>query len=174
MISKDLIKIRSARQEEFNILSALSIQVWLDTYATHGISDVISSYILNDFSPENFLLKLKNIDESFLVAEHDNNIVGFIELVENRPCPQKPEETLEIDKFYVMPRFHGYGIGSKLLQAAIKVCQRKGHSFFWLTTWHQNFNGIQFYESKGFKNIGLINFKICNTDAPNIIFIKKI
>jgi ribosomal protein S18 acetylase RimI-like enzyme len=174
LIFKDHIKIRSARLEESSVLAALSIQVWLDTYATYGISSVISNYVLNEFSPDNFLSKLKNTEESFLIAEYDNNIVGFIELVENRPCPHKPEETLEIDKFYVMPRFHGHGIGSELLYAATNLCYKKGYSSFWLTTWHQNLDGIHFYESKGFENIGVINFKICNTDAPNIIFIKNL
>ena len=134
---------------------------------------MISKYVLNEFSPENFALKLTNHDESFLIAECDSNVVGFIESVENRPCPQEPEATLEIDKFYVMPRFHGYEIGSKLLQETTKLCQRKGYSCLWLMTWEQNFNGIRFYEKNGFKDMGFINFKIGNIDAPNIIFIKK-
>lgn len=174
MLAKNHVKIRSARLEESNVLPALSIQVWLDTYAIHGISDVLARYVLEEFVPENFLFKLQKSTSSFLVAECNNNILGFIELVESRPCPAKPDLTLEIDKLYVMPRFQKYGIGTQLLVEAARVYREKGHGYFWLTTWHQNLSAIEFYKSKGFKSIGHINLKINDIDAPNIIFMKEL
>ncbi len=174
MISKDHIIIRSACLRDAKALSALSIHVWLDTYATEGTSYIIAHYVMSELLPDHFASKLNKPKDQFLVAEYNQNIVGFIELVENRPCPIKPSETLEIDKLYVMPRFHGKGIGSMLLKASKNIYKKKGYSFFWLTTWERNAAAIQFYENKGFINTGMVHFRIGNIEAPNIVFIGPI
>ncbi|MDF1646909.1 MAG: GNAT family N-acetyltransferase [Legionellaceae bacterium] len=172
--SQDPIIIREAHLTDAKALSALSIHVWVDTYATAGVSDIIAHYVISELLPDYFIAKLNHPTEQFLIAEYDRNIVGFIELVENRPCPKKTNATLEIDKLYVMPRFHRHGIGSRLLQASYHLYQKKGYLFVWLTTWEKNLKAIEFYEKKGFTKIGMTCFKIGNIDAPNIVFMKSI
>lgn len=168
------INIRQAKIEDLTTLSVLSIQTWLDTYATEGISDEIADFVLKEFLPEKFLTKFKSQEESFFVAELSNNIIGYIELVKNRPCPFDANKTLEIDTLYIMPSFHGYGIGPTLLSAALKHHKFQGYQSIWLSTWHKNINAIRFYEKSGFRKLGKITVKINNIDAPNYIYLKDI
>jgi hypothetical protein len=39
-------------------MAVLAMQVWLHTYATEGISQVISDYVLAQLTPEQYLLLL--------------------------------------------------------------------------------------------------------------------
>jgi hypothetical protein len=42
--------IRQGQHRDAVNLSALAIQVWLHTYATEGISSLISHYVLSEFT----------------------------------------------------------------------------------------------------------------------------
>lgn len=149
MIHQDAITLRKACLADTMMLSALSVHVWLDTYATEGVSEVIADYVHDALSPEHFDLSLKQPENQILVAEYHQALVGFISLAEKSPCPEKPSETLEIDRLYVMPRFHGQGIASMLLQASKHLYEKQGYTFFLLTTWDQNLKAIKFYEKRG-------------------------
>ncbi len=46
--------IREAKQEDRINLTALSLQVWFETYAVDGINSEVSAYGLSLFSPDYF------------------------------------------------------------------------------------------------------------------------
>ena len=48
-------QIRSGRPGDARRLAVLATQVWLHTYATDGVTDEISQYVLSEFTVERFL-----------------------------------------------------------------------------------------------------------------------
>jgi len=76
------------------------------------------------------------IESEGLVCEVDGRVVGFILWNEDW-----------INHLYVLPEFHGRGIGSALLEAAFEVMQSE---VVQLWTFQANGGAIAFYESKGF------------------------
>lgn len=48
-------QIRSGRPGDARRLAVLATQVWLHTYATDGVTDEISAYVLSEFTVERFL-----------------------------------------------------------------------------------------------------------------------
>ncbi len=140
--------IREAKQEDCINLTALSLQVWLETYAVDGINTEVSSYVLFLFSPDYFQQVLNDPKYRLLVCVEGQFLRAYT-LVNLESGFEGEKNGFEIEKLYVQGPFQGQGIGRKLLG---EVEARYG-SCFWLYTWVRN-KSIAFYKHYGFKDIG--------------------
>ena len=82
-----------------------------------------------------------------LFAVVDGECVGCCALV-----PMKDRE-FELAKMAVSPRFHGRGIGKRLLSAAIDAGKAAGARRLYLETNHKLTPAIRLYESFGFRHV---------------------
>jgi len=48
------LQLRSAAATDAHALAALAIQVWLDTYATDGVNELLGRHVLDAFTPSGF------------------------------------------------------------------------------------------------------------------------
>ncbi len=140
--------IREAKHEDCINLTALSLQVWFETYAIDGINTEVAAYGLSLFSPEYFQQVLDDPKYRLLVCVEDYYLRGYA-LVNMESGFEGEENGFEIEKLYVHGPFQGRGIGRKLLK---EIESRYGKSF-WLYTWVRNLS-IGFYAHYGFKDIG--------------------
>ncbi|MCP4024088.1 MAG: GNAT family N-acetyltransferase [Desulfobacteraceae bacterium] len=157
--------IREINKTDFKNLAALSIQVWLHTYATDGIRTRISDYVLDRFTPDYFKKIYHSKNQKLIVYEKDNHLLGFITIDLTPQCPADACSGYEIVTFYVQEHFQGKGIGSKLLKSAME----KYGARLWLTTWIHNTPAIKFYEKAGFQNIGTTYFDLEGEKHKNVI-----
>ena len=79
--------IRQGQRRDAENLSALAMQVWLHTYATEGISSVISRYVLSELNPKKFEALLSKESSAVLVAEKGENLVGYATVTAGTTCP---------------------------------------------------------------------------------------
>ncbi len=70
--------IRNAKSEDAINLATLSIQVWLDSYATDGIRKEISQHVLTSFTESYFSELIVCQDYGILVYEEKEYLVGYI------------------------------------------------------------------------------------------------
>jgi len=161
--------IREANKEDSINLVALSIQVWLHTYATDGISEELSSFVLNEFTEEKFLSYINHPDYRVLVDINNDHLVGYVMM--NLKSYWKDESNgFEIEKLYVQEHFQGTGLGRKLLSEVI----RRYGDVFWLSTWVENKTGIGFYKHFGFVDVGRVDFKLSEDEiAENRVLVFK-
>jgi diamine N-acetyltransferase len=66
--------IRQGTIGDAHRLAALSIQVWLDTYAKNGIGEAVARYVLTTFSPQSFVQLAADDTAILLVAEETENL----------------------------------------------------------------------------------------------------
>ncbi len=148
--------IKKALVKDCKNLAALSIQVWLNTYARDGINDVVSSYVLDTFNQQYFVDKLSQADYCvYLYTDEDHNLLGFI-AVNLAASWKNGKHGFEIDTLYVQNRQQGRGIGKALLSF---VAEQHGGNY-WLTTWLHNVEGLSFYRHIGFKDIDVSYFEL--------------
>lgn len=153
--------IRDATKEDCINLTALSLQVWLDTYAVDGIDRNISGFVLSLFTPAYFEERLDSPDYRMLVFTEGAYLRGYV-LVNLTSRHQGEENGFEIDKLYVQGPFQGRGIGRRLLEAAASRYGRR----FWLYTWVRN-RAIGFYKHFGFRDIGRYDFQVGDISVEN-------
>ncbi|UGY10333.1 GNAT family N-acetyltransferase [Phyllobacterium pellucidum] len=164
--------IRPAGRSDALNLAALSIQVWLRTYASAGIRDVFAHYVFSQFNEERLASELGDESKVFLVSEVKGHLVGYAKLALNARCPNRGISMPEIETLYVQEHFVGRGIGSALLDAVTEACLSSGHQEIWLTVNQENLRAKAFYERKSFRKVGIYNFELDNEQYANDVLTK--
>lgn len=156
--------IRRATKDDCVKLSALSIKVWLDTYAQEGIKNEYAEYVLSTFTKDYFL-KLVNNDKYHLLISENHDVLQGYALINLASHYQTPQNGFEVEKLYIDSTFKGQGLGRKLLK---DLADQFGKNY-WLYTWVKNeSNG--FYEHLGFKKIGKTTFDFAQIKIENNVY----
>lgn len=164
------MEIRAARPEDAQNLAALAIQVWLHTYATEGIRNALSGYVLAEFTPEAFRMRMGNPHHLLLVTEHNDHLVAYAELDFEAPREDVPGIATELATLYVQEHFAGQGLGKRLLEAsAIEAQRRTSSRAYWLSVYHGNANAIAFYRKQGFTERGAFDFELDGERHRNLV-----
>jgi len=163
------MRIRFGELADKENLSALAIQVWLHTYATKGISSVISSYVLSEFTPRRFAELLSATSSALFVAEQDANLVGYA--VVTADIPVSSAARAELATLYVQEPFIGKGIGALLLKQAERWALEHTGTPIWLKANSQNGRAIAFYAKHGYKKVGVTFFKLGNDEFENLVLV---
>ncbi len=94
-----------------------------------------------------FLVFLENNPDTFLVAEHNGRVVGYV------MGYLRPDLEGHIMSIAVDPSYRGNGIGSALLTEVIERLINKGARYIGLEVRVSNEKAIKLYERFGFKRI---------------------
>lgn len=148
--------IRKAEQTDCLNIAALSLQVWLHTYAVNGVREKISQYALSTFTESRFSKLLGGSSHDILVYEKDDRLLGIVVVDLESKFNGSAETGYEIVNIYVSQHAQGRGIGSKFL----KEIERLHGLPFWLSTWVENYGAVEFYKKYGFSIIGELNFNL--------------
>ena len=156
--------IREAIESDCVNLTALSIEVWLQTYSRDGIRADTSKYVLSAFTEEYFKNTIADPKYRLLVFTEDIYLRGYA-LINVESQFMGRNLGFEIEKLYVRNSCQRQGVGRALLSELIA---RYG-SKFWLYTWVNN-ESIAFYKKLGLKEIGQYDFKFGDETIENLVF----
>lgn len=156
--------IRKSQLEDCINLAALSVKVWLETYAKPGIRQEYSQYALSTFTPDYFAGLLQS-DEHCLYVDVENDILRGYVLVNFNSHFESAANGFEVDKLYVDSPYRGQGVATQLLEA---VKHQLGTPF-WLYTWVEN-EANHFYQNKGFEEIGQLSFSFAHWQIENTVW----
>lgn len=171
---KTEIRIRPATSEDATNLAAMSITVWVNTYAKDGIRNSYSTYLFNEFTRFNFKEIIGRDHQHLWVAENKNSLVGYLQLSTASPCPKQTYCKTEIERLYILDRYARAHIGSRLLEKSLEFCREANTSNIWLSTNIENNPAIKFYANSGFDIVGTIMFELEDGQHPNHVFMREI
>lgn len=147
--------LRLATPDDAVCLSALAIQVYLDTYATQGVSPGLAHEALNLLSACAFAERAQQAHRPLMLAALGANLIGFAELdLTVGPAPGTSQEGAELVRLYVQPAFQRSGVGSQLIGAAESLAKAAGCPSLWLTAWDGNHRALGFYAQRGYADLG--------------------
>jgi len=111
-----------------------------------------------------------------LVAQARNgDWAGYAQL--RRAGPAKDGVTLarpmELGRIYLLPRFHGQGLGTALLECLSDLARRGGADGLWLNAWQQAHAALAFYLRHGFEIVGQTAFTVGDDPKPNWVMQKR-
>ncbi len=89
--------IREASQGDCNNLAALSLKVWLQTYAIDGIQTELSKHALTTFT-ENYFASLLNQENYRLIVDINGNYLRGYALVNLTSNFETIENSFEIER----------------------------------------------------------------------------
>ena len=153
------MQIRKLDITDLENLQKISILTFRETFEEVNTKEDMQKYLDENLSVEKLKSELENPNSEFYFAENDKLILGYLKInFGNAQTENQGNETLEIERIYVLKDFLGQKIGQILLNKAIEIGKKKNLEFLWLGVWEENHRAIKFYEKNGFKVFGKHKF----------------
>jgi GNAT superfamily N-acetyltransferase len=169
------INLRQAGGGDALLLSMLGTQVFLETYAPHGLTAALAREVHAHFSLPDVESLLAHADIEVWIAERAGHAVGFAQLHLAAPCtaPAPPPAFIELQRLYVQQAATGSGVGKALLQACERRAAGLGAGCLWLTAWVGNTRALGFYRHQGYADIGEHTYTFEGEAFENRVFAKR-
>ncbi len=168
------ITCRRATAADASVLSALATQVFLDTYATRGISPELAREAATVYAPAVFAQRLRDASVDLWLATCAGYAVGFVDVAFDTSCPVPGVMGAEVFRLYVQRPFLRQGVGRTLLAAAEALAEGRGAGDVWLTAWVGNERALAFYRAQGYRDVGATEYVIEGTGYENRVLCKRL
>ncbi len=174
-VAPEGIHLRPAGADDAPCLGVLSMQVFLETYAGNGIRPDLAREVLQKHAPEVVAAALARADQRLIVAERDSHLLGFAHWRPGAAHEGVPaERPAELFRLYVLRRFAGSGLGTRLLRAAEEAAMAAGAGTMWLTAWAGNERARAFYPRRGYADVGTTAYVIDGIAYENRLFARRL
>jgi hypothetical protein len=142
-------------------LQQISKLTFIGTFAEFNSKENMEQYLNESLSLEQLKLELENEFSDFYFAYNDSEVIGYLKINRGEAQTEKKEDnSLEIERIYVLEKFQGRRVGQILFQKAVEIAQSHQKDFIWLGVWEKNEKAIQFYLKNGFEVFDKHIFKL--------------
>ena len=163
------IEIKKITIDKIDPLQRIGQLTFAETYSSENSEENMKAYLDRGFSKEKLKIELNDKNSEFYLAILENNVIGYLKI--NFGLSQteiKTENTLEIERIYVLKEFHGKKIGQLLYEKAMDIARRRGVNI-WLGVWEKNPRAIGFYKKNGFVEFDKHIFKLGDDEQTDIM-----
>lgn len=101
--------------------------------------------------------RIKNNDSEIYISQHNNEVVGFVQLYPLFSSTRMKKYWL-LNDLYVNAEYRGKGISIKLIEMAKELVRNKNACGMYLETGKTNVIGNNLYPKTGFKIMDDVNF----------------
>jgi ribosomal protein S18 acetylase RimI-like enzyme len=169
------ISLRPGTQSDAVTVAALSVQVFLDTYATRGVRPDLAREAFREYSEQAFLAHISAPSHRFVLAEEQMALVGFVEVdCGSHDGPVPGVRGVELARLYVQPQAQRSGVGTALLREAEKIAFFAEASALWLTVWEGNDRALAFYSRSGYADVGRSVYTFEGREYGNRVVAKRL
>jgi len=166
--------INRADSADAKTLTDLSIITFRDTFGPVNSTEDMDAYIRDEMNESKIQSELSDEANLFFVARMNDVAAGYVKM---RSVPKPPElignNPMEIERLYVLHRFHGQKIGAALMKHCIYLAATSGHDVLWLGVWEHNNKAINFYTQWGFELFGSHPF-VLGSDVQRDVLMKRV
>jgi len=168
----NMIEISLTKPSEINALQKISKETFVEAFSNQNTEENMQKYLEENLSIQQLTNELLNSESSFYFARMDEIIIGYLKVNFGKAQTDfKEDDSIEIERVYVMEEFHGKDVGKKLLDKAIEISREKNAKSVWLGVWEKNYKAIRFYQKNGFLEFGKHPF-ILGDDIQTDILMK--
>lgn len=130
----------------------------------------MQNYIATHFSDKQLKKEINNPDSEFYFANLNDRPVGYLK-INFGPAQTELQDnnSLEIERIYVLQKFQGKKIGQMLLGKALQIARARQLEYVWLGVWAKNTGAIKFYEKQGFVPFGTHIFKFGTEEQVDLV-----
>lgn len=164
------IEIRKATVSDLETIQKISIQTFIETFAAVNTPENIANYIKNSLNTEQLTAELNNLSSQFYIAYSNDEVVGYLKInFGDAQTESINENTLEVQRIYVLQNFHGKNIGQLLLNEVKKIAKSTGVDSIWLGVWEENHRALRFYTKNGFVVFDKHVFMMGNDEQTDLL-----
>ena len=149
------IEISLTETSEIIDLQKISKETFVEAFSNQNTEENMRKYLEENLSIQQLTNELLNSESSFYFARIDEKIIGYLKVNFGKAQTDfKDDDSIEIERVYVLSEFHGKDVGKKLLDKAIEISREKNAKSVWLGVWEKNYKAIRFYHKNGFVEFG--------------------
>ncbi len=169
------MNVKKVTLEDIEALKIIGKQTFYETFSSENSEENMADYLENNFSNSKLTKELNDINSEFYFAKFENTVVGYLKVnFGTSQTELKNENSLEIERIYVIKNFHGKNVGQILYEKAIELAKEKNVDFVWLGVWEENTRAIRFYEKNGFVAFDKHVFKLGDDEQTDIMMKLKL
>lgn len=167
------LQIKLVRPSDIVELLSLSRKTFYDAFEHLNNRDDFEAYTSTAFTIEKLSRELQNANSQFYFAIIDDEKVGYMKLnYSSAQTELQDENSVEVERIYVLANQQGKKIGNQLLDYAIDKAKIEGKHSIWLGVWEHNQAAQRFYERNGFKAFGSHKFWVGKDEQTDILMRK--
>ena len=164
------IEIKRVTINQIDQLQKIGRQTFSETFSPGNSEEDMETYLNEGFSIEKLSAEIAATNSKFYFAILDDTIIGYVKVnLGTSQTESKAENTLEIERIYVLKEFHGKTVGQQLYEKAMEIAKETSVTYVWLGVWEKNSKAIRFYEKNGFKAFDTHIFRLGNDKQTDIL-----
>lgn len=164
------IIIREVKKTEVTALQEIGKVTFAEAFGTYNVPSDLEKYMAQSFGFERIKSEFDHPESYFYFAESEGEIVGYLKVnKEGAQTESTIENALEIERIYVLSKFHGKNVGQLLYNKALEIAKSENFERIWLGVWEKNPKAIRFYEKNGFVTFDKHIFKLGNDEQTDIL-----
>lgn len=153
--------IRECSLDNIEIIKVISEQTFYETFSSENSKEDMEEYISQNFSYEQLETEIKTNGTKFYIVEINDEVAAYMKLnFDTAQTESGHNNTLEVQRIYVLKEYKNNHIGKQLIQKAIEIGKTNHLTYIWLGVWENNINAIKFYEKQGFETFDTHIFKL--------------
>ncbi|HEY0459435.1 MAG TPA: GNAT family N-acetyltransferase [Pyrinomonadaceae bacterium] len=164
------IEIRAATRRDAKLISVLGTTTFYEAYFEQDTPPDLADYIHDAFNLEKILSEIEDPHAEFFIIFLDGRAVGYAKLrTGSKADDVKTENSIEMQRIYMVERVFGKGIGEILLNHCRQTAKERGFQTIWLGVWEENRRAQRFYEKHGFRRVGTLTFTYGDSVGINFV-----
>lgn len=170
-----MITVKKCQIKDAEILQAMSIQTFTETFQAQNKPENMSAYMDCAYKLDKLKCELREPSSTFYFAYIDNELSGYIKVNVNEAQSEKiASNALEIERIYLKNSAKRKGLGRFLINHAKDIAVSLNKSAIWLGVWEHNLPAREFYKKMGFQQVGAHDFVMGDEVQTDFILLQKI
>jgi len=146
------IEVRRVALVDIEQLQYIGRQTFIETFSEVNTEDNMNKYLDESFNIGRLTSEIQNLNSEFYFAVLDAKVVGYLKInCGDAQTELKNDQTLELERIYVLKEFHGKKVGQILFNKALQIAEQMKVDYLWLGVWEENHKALKFYTKNGFK-----------------------
>ena len=164
------ITIRKVTLADVERLQQIGRQTFIETFAASNTEENMRAYLAKGFALEKLVAEVQEPNSAFYFAGLAGQVIGYLK-VNAGPAQteQQAGQALEIERIYVLQKFHGQQVGQLLYEQALMLATQARADYMWLGVWEENLRAIRFYKKNGFVEFDKHIFKLGDDEQTDIL-----
>lgn len=169
----EIVKVGLA---DIDRLIEISIDTFREAFAGSNTAENMEKYIRESRSHEKAIREFTTPGAEFYFAKTGNNdIIGYLKINTGTAQTEPLGDTyLEIERIYVLNRYHGQKAGLQLMEFALQRALEQNIQTVWLGVWEHNIKAIHFYQKSGFVVFDKHSFMLGDDEQTDIMMKKEL
>lgn len=162
--------IKRVQTNDLNELQEISRKTFAETFASTNTKEDMDKYLDENLSVAKLMDELNEQNTEFYFATSKNRVVGYLKVNYGQSQSElKTDNSLEIERIYVLKEYHGVNVGQQLLEKALNIARQQKVNYIWLGVWENNQRAISFYKKNGFIAFDKHIFMLGNDEQTDIM-----